>query len=254
MSTAAGTQGKTLQILYSGEHILDPVALFIGILVMANFCFCVRFSRDTAFAPVSGQLGTDFCRPISLVGNKPSHPVSRYQFGSRLNIVNFASGDQEINWKAKFVAQKMKLRSQSSSTFSYMPIRVAAGHAGSGAMNLKVGGIDHCKAFFIHSFSKNTEDFFKDSRLAPTLEPGINRSPFPIKFRQLSPRSPIFDDPENAADDKAVANSLARFLLWQMSANPVKKLFVDKGCFHFLSLIGRFKLLAGKHPFSINSL
>lgn len=200
---------------------------------MANLCFCIRFRRDTAFEPASGQERTDFCRTISFVRDESTHPVTRYQLRSRFDIVDFASGEQEINWETKFVAQKMELGGQSSSTFSYIPIRFATGHAGSGAMNFDVGGIDHGKAFFIHPFRKNMEDLFKDSNLAPTLEPGINGSPFTIKFRKLSPRRPIFNDPENAANDKAVANALARFLLWQMSANPVKQLLVDKGCFHF---------------------
>ena len=233
MGAPTSAQSQPLHIFYPGEHNLNSVALFIDALIMVNFCFCVRFRWDTAFTSMSGQKGTYLCGSIGFVRDESRHSAARYQTKRDLNIVGFTSGDQKVNRKTKFVAQKMKFRGQSSSTFSYMPIRLAAGHAGSGAVNFKVCGIDHGKAFFIHSFSKNTEDFFKDSRLAPALEPGINSCPFTIKFRQMPPRGSIFDYPDNATEDKAVTDPLARFLLWQMTANPVKQLLVDKGCFHF---------------------
>ncbi len=77
------------------------------------------------------------------------------------------------------------------------------------------------------------QNSMENALFAPAFEPGINCSPFSIKFRYMPPWAAIFDYPDYAARDRPVILSGPAMTGWKMFAKFIKLPFRNKRCFHF---------------------
>ena len=97
--------------------------------------------------------------------------------------------------------------------------------------------------------SKSIINIIDDAGLAPAAEPAIDGRPFSIKFRYLSPCKAIPDNEQNGADNLSVVNASGIDSGWKKPADFIKLSLRDKGCFHFLILMGGLKVVWGNTLF-----